>query len=115
MKNRLIIDNLSYLDDLVDGNKLIAGQTQAITSTLTTAGNGYATSGAAAVALGQITSTDAQTLSKVLFYGDVTIGLADARARAIATTGSNIATSSSLSTYTSISFTSSNNFVTKLG
>ncbi|BDA75661.1 hypothetical protein RIVM261_081840 [Rivularia sp. IAM M-261] len=115
MKNRLIIDNLSYLDSLVDTNKIIAGQAQAATFTLTTVGNGHATSGAAAIALGNTTSTNTQTLARVLFYGDVNISLADARARGIATTGSNIAASSSLSTSTCISFTSSNNFVTQVG
>jgi hypothetical protein len=106
----LEIKDLSYLKHVTETSTVVAGNISARTDTITRAGSGYAVADAVALAEGRFTNTDAQTLARVKYYGNLTIGTADARARASAITGSKIARSSSFSTSTSLSFTSSNSF-----
>jgi hypothetical protein len=106
VRNRLIINDLSYLQHATDSSTVVAGNAYAITDTITRTGPRYATSNAVALAQGESTATNAQTLARVLYYGNFSISLADARATAFAMSGNKTARSSSFSTSTSLSFSS---------
>ncbi|MBW4683976.1 MAG: TonB-dependent receptor [Komarekiella atlantica HA4396-MV6] len=103
------IRNLSYLKHVTESSAVVGGNVYARTDTITRTGFGYAVADGVALAEGQFTTTDAQTLTRVRYYGNFTVSMADARGRASAITGSKIARFSSFSTSTSLTFTSSNN------
>ncbi|MBD6616483.1 hypothetical protein FNW02_11695 [Komarekiella sp. 'clone 1'] len=107
--NNLEIKDLSYLKHITETSSVVAGNIYARTDTITRTGFGYALADAVALAEGQFTTTDAQTLTRVRYYGNFTLSMADARAKASAITGSKIARFSSFSTSTSLTFTSFNN------
>ncbi len=114
--NHLIIEDLSYLQQISESNTVVAGNAFAGTTTFTATGTGYAFAGATGLALGQLTYTNTQTQAKVIQYcPELTVSTADAFATAYASSGNHIASSSSLNTSTSFSFNSSSNFKTSIG
>jgi hypothetical protein len=102
MSNRLIISELSYLEDITRETSVIAGY--AFVNTFTTTGTGFSGANAVALALGAQTSTNTQTFAKVQSYGNFSFSYADATASAFAQTGYN--SDRAWSSSTSLSFSS---------
>ncbi|WGV26005.1 hypothetical protein [Halotia branconii] len=112
MKSHLIIADLSYIQHITESNDVIGGN--AVAATITEVGSGYALALALADAKGLETKTDARTLARVKYYENFTVSLADARATAFARTRNKTSRASSLSTSTSLDFTSFSSFTTSL-
>ena len=110
MKNHVIIQNLSYLQDITENTAVVGGNVSADTFAMTDTGSEYAVTFVDALALGEITYTNGRTSAIVKYYGDVTLSMADARATAYARTGNKTAHSSNFSTSTGLSFNSFSSF-----
>lgn len=110
MKYNLAIEDLSYVQSIPESSVILAGT--AVAETVTKTGSGFAVAGAAALATGQVTRTNTNTLASVQYYGDLTTSYADAFADAYARTGYNTERASSYST--SMSFNSHSTFTTNV-
>lgn len=110
MKSSLIIQDLNYLEEAQDSDALVAGNAHAVTGTIAKTGTGYAFADAVALALGQFTNTNTQTQARTIFYPRFILSESDARAIAFAKSKNQIASSSSYTTSTTLSFTSSDIF-----
>jgi hypothetical protein len=102
VKNHLIITDLSYLQETDTGATVKGGSVYVDTATATDLN--YAVALAMANAQGEYTITDTDTLARIIYYGNFTLGLANARAMAFARTGNIIERSSSFHDSTSLNF-----------
>ncbi|QOV23719.1 hypothetical protein [Anabaenopsis elenkinii] len=108
MSKHLIIKDLDYLQEIGASSPVTGGNVHV--STGTTVNSGYAGAFAVALAEGEHTFTDTQTLARVILSGNFSMSLARARAIAFASTGNRIYQSVSNQTTMSFHFFNSTSF-----